>query len=92
MPRERVWSREIGEDFEGSLVAEAFETGSVVIGHEPVEEGIAIGLVGKGSVSDAPLWLVADGFGDASVEAFDETVGLRPVRPGQAMVDLLGCA
>jgi len=29
----------------------------------------------------------ANGFSDAAVKSLDETVGLRPIRPGQAMVD-----
>ncbi|WOH67882.1 hypothetical protein RX331_09220 [Bradyrhizobium sp. BWA-3-5] len=79
-PRVRVRSRVIGKQrFDGSAVAEAFEAGPIVIGDEPTEEGIAIGLAGKEPVGVAALWFAADSFGDAAVEAFDEAVGLRPV-------------
>ena len=85
----RVWSREIGEGFEGSEVAEAFEAGAVVVGNEAGEEGVAIGMAGKGSPCAAAFGFSADGFGDAAVEALDETIGLRPIRSGQTVIDLV---
>ncbi len=39
---DRVWSREISEGFERGEIVEAFETGTVVILDEAVEELIAI--------------------------------------------------
>src|SRR5690242_7869384 len=69
-------------------VAEAFEAGEIVVVNEAMEEGIAIGMRGKAAMGDATFRLPADGFGDAPVEAFGETIGLGPVRSGEAVVDL----
>ena len=88
----RVWSRVIGKSFDGSAVAEAFEAGPIVVGNKATEEGVAIGLACKEAVPDALLWLPAESFCDAAVEAFDEAVGLRPEGPGQTMFDLVVCA
>src|SRR5581483_11177082 len=33
--------------------------------------------------------LLANGFDDAAIEAFDQTIGLRAVGPGEAMIDLV---
>ncbi len=38
-------------------------------------------------MGDAALGLAADGFDDAAVEAFDETVGLGAIGSGQPVVD-----
>ena len=92
MPRERVWSREIDEGFARSLVAEAFEAGSIVIVDKPMEEGIAIGLIDEGSVSDAPLRLSANSFCNAPVEPLYEAIGLWSVRPGQPVINFALCA
>ena len=54
---------------------------------ELVEEGITIIMGGEQPVADAALPLPADGLGDAAVEALGHAVGLRPVRPGQPMLD-----
>jgi len=88
-PCERVWSREISEGLEGSKIAEAFEAGAIVVSNETSEEGVAIGMAGKGAPCAAALGFSANGFGDATVEALDETVGLRPVRSGQAVINLV---
>jgi hypothetical protein len=88
-PCESVWSREIGKSFERSEVAEAFEAGPIVAGNKAVEEGVAIGLARKGSSCAAALGFPADGLSNAAVEAFDETVGLRPIRSGQAVIDVV---
>src|SRR6267378_2872341 len=85
----RVWSREIGKGFQGSEVAEAFESGPIVVGNKAVEEGVAIGMAGKGAPCAAAFWFPTDGLGDAAIEAFDETVGLGPIRSGQAVIDLV---
>jgi hypothetical protein len=45
-------------------------------------------VAGKGASCAAALGLPADGFSDAAVEAFDEAVGLRPIRSGQAVINL----
>ena len=39
-------------------------------------------------MSDAAFWLASNRLDDSSVEAFDEAVGLRPIRSGQAMDDV----
>jgi hypothetical protein len=69
------------------LVVEAFQAGSIVVVDELVEEGVAIGVAGEGAASTAAFVLATDGFGDAPVEAFDQAVGLRMIRLGQAMFD-----
>ena len=88
-PRIRVWSREIVERLERRQVAKALEASSIVIGDEAVEEGIAVSMGDKAPMRDAAFGLPSDGFHDTAVEAFDETVGLRPVRSGQAVLDLV---
>ena len=85
----RVRSREIGKGFQGSEVAEAFESGAIVVGNKAVEEGVAIGMARKGSPCAAAFGFPADGLGDAAVEAFDKAIGLRPIRSGQAVIDLV---
>src|SRR5690349_14730082 len=87
-PRLRVRSRGIVECLARCQVAEAFEAGEIVVVDEAMEEGIAIGMRGKAAMGDATFRLPADGFGDAPVEAFGETIGLGPVRSGEAVVDL----
>jgi hypothetical protein len=86
-PCVRVRSRGIGQCQDRRLVAEAFEAGSIVVVDELAEEGVAIGVAGEGAASTAALVLATDGFGDAPIEAFDQAVGLRMIRPGQAMLD-----
>ena len=58
-------------------VTETFEAGSIVVVNEAKEKGISFGVGWEESVSDAALGLAADGFDYATVEAFDETIGLR---------------
>nr|WP_244558686.1 hypothetical protein [Bradyrhizobium brasilense] len=53
----------------------------------PGDEGVAVGVVDKGTARAAPFVFAANGFGDAPVETFDESVGLRMVGLGQAMLD-----
>ena len=43
-------SREISEEFGGGLVVEASQAGTVVVGDEGVEVGIAFGMVNKAAV------------------------------------------
>src|SRR5947208_13572338 len=85
-PCVRVWSREIGERFKGSDITETFEAGPIVISDEAVEEGVTVGMAREGAAGDAALGFSADRLGDAAVEAFDQTIGLRPIRSGQAVV------
>ena len=54
---------------------------------ELAEESIPIGMAGEGAAGAAAFFLAADGFGNAPIEAFDQAVGLRVIRPCQAMVD-----
>src|SRR3954447_4492560 len=82
-----VWSREIGERFERSDITEAFEAGPIVISHEAVEEGITVGMAREGAAGGAPVGFSADSLADAAVEAFNEPVGLRPIRSGQTVID-----
>ena len=88
-PCESVRSREISKSFQGSEVTEALEAGSIVIGNEAVEEGVALGMARKGTPCGAAFGFSSNGFGDSAVKAFDETVGLRPVRSGQSVIDFV---
>jgi len=54
---------------------------------ELAEEGVAISVAGEGAASAATFVLATDGFGNAPIEAFDQAVGLRMIRLGQAMLD-----
>jgi hypothetical protein len=59
-----------------------------------VEEGVPFGVAVElvlAAVSGGGL-VGADGVGEASVEAFDEAVGLRPVGPGEAVLDVVFAA
>src|SRR6185312_13993043 len=47
----------------------------------------AISVAGEGAASAATFVLATDGFGNAPIEAFDQAVGLRMIRLGQAMLD-----
>ena len=72
-----------------SEVTETLETCSIVVADEAVEEGISIGVRDEEAMSGSALWLSTDGFDDATVEAFDQAVGLRPIGFGQAVVDVV---
>jgi len=89
MPRAGGWSRRIGKCLDGGQVTEALETGSIVVVYEAVEEGIAIGVRDEEAMGAASLGLLADGVDDATVEAFDQSIGLRPVRSREAMIDVV---
>ena len=54
---------------------------------ELAEEGVAISVAGEGAASAATFVLATDGFGNAPIEAFDQAVGLRMIRLGEAMPD-----
>ncbi len=80
-PRVGVWSRRIVKGFAWGAVAEAFESGSIVVMDDVVKEGVTFGVAVElvlAAVSGGGL-VGVDGVGEASVEAFDEAVGLRPV-------------
>ena len=68
-------------------VAETFEAGSIVVVDEAKKEGVSVGMRGKQAVSDTAFGLAADGIDDATVEAFDQAVGLRSVQTGETMID-----
>lgn len=89
MPRESVWSRRIGKGLEWSPVAETFQAGSIVVVNEAVEEGIAVGMRLKEPMRDASFRLPTNGINDPPIEAFDKSVGLRPIGFGQPVTDLV---
>ncbi len=64
----RVWSRRIGKGLEGSAVIEAFESSTIVVMNEAVEEGVSVIVGDEETMGDAALGLSADGFDDAAVE------------------------
>ena len=87
-PGLRVVSREFGEEFGGSLIIEASQSGAIVVGDEGVEIGIAFGMVEKAAVvGGAVLRHAAEVLAEASVEALDHSVGLGPEGPGEAVGD-----
>jgi hypothetical protein len=55
--------------------------------NEAVEEVIAIGMGCEQAMGDAALFLSADGFRDAPVEALDHAVGARSKGLGKAVLD-----
>jgi hypothetical protein len=81
----------IGKGFQGSEVVEAFEAGTIVILDEAIEELIAIGMGSEQPVGDAALGLAADCIDNSAIEAFDESIGLRAVGPGEAVLDAMAC-
>jgi hypothetical protein len=91
-PCVRVRSREIGEGLDWGEIAEALEPGSIVVSHKTTEEGVALRMAGEGAACAAPFGFAADGLGDAAVEAFNEAIGLRPIRSGQAVIDVMARA
>jgi hypothetical protein len=83
-----VVSREFSEEFGGRLVVEASQAGAIVVGDEGVEVGVTFGMIEKaavvvGAVLRHPTQMLAE----ASVEAFDHAVGLRPEGLGEAVGD-----
>ena len=68
------------------MIAEAFETGSIIVVDKLAEEGVPIGVVGECAAGAATFFLATNGFGDAAIEALDQAVSLRMVRLCQAMV------
>jgi hypothetical protein len=87
-PGGSVWSREIGQGLCGCLVVEAFQSGLIVVGDEGEEIGIAFGMIDKAAVmGGAVLGHAVEVLADASVEALDHAVGLRPEGSGQAVGD-----
>jgi hypothetical protein len=87
----RVVSREIGEEFRGCLVVEAFEPRLVVSVDDVVEEGIAVGVGEELVLSLVPggSGPAGDGLGEPAVEAFDHAVGLGMERAGEAVLDAM---
>jgi len=80
-PGGSVVSREISEEFGGGLVVEASQAGTVVVGDEGVEVGIAFGMVNKAAVvGGAVLRHAGEMLAETPVEALDHAVGLRPER------------
>jgi hypothetical protein len=49
-------------------------------------------MAGEGAACAAALGFAAYGFGDAAVEAFNEAIGLRSIRSGQAVIDVMAGA
>jgi hypothetical protein len=60
----------------------------VIFLDKAAEEGISILMRGEQPMRNAPFRLTADGFGDTPVEAFDETICLRPEWPREPVLDI----
>jgi hypothetical protein len=81
-------SREFSEELGRCLIVKASQAGAIVVGNEGVEVGVAFGVVEKAAVvGGAVLRHAVEVFAEASVEALDHAVGLRPKRPGEAVGD-----
>ena len=76
-PRASVVSRKIGKDFGRGFVGQASETSSIVVGDKAKKESVAIGMATKDAFGRAAFGFMSDGLTDATVEAFDHSVGLR---------------
>jgi hypothetical protein len=88
LPGAGVVSREFSEEFGGRLVIEASQACAIVVGDKSVEVGVAFGMVEKaavvgGTVLRHPVEMLAE----ASVEALDPAVGLRPEGLREAVGD-----
>ena len=88
VPRLRVVSREISEELGGCLVAEASQTGAIVVGDEGVEVGVAFGMVAKAAMGPQ-LRSLLKMLAEAAIEAFDHAVGLRVKRTDQTVDDAM---
>jgi hypothetical protein len=69
-------------------VVETLEAGSIVVVDEAIEEEVAVGVGDEEPMGDAAFGLPTDRFDNPAIEAFDEAIGLRPVRSGETVVDL----
>src|ERR1700722_554780 len=77
-PGLRVVSREISESFAGGFVAEASQSGSIVIADEGEDVSVACVSIGEAFVvARGVVGNAAEVLGDPSVEALDHAVGLR---------------
>lgn len=83
----RVRSRKIRKGLERGDVAEAFESGSIVVVNKFKKEGIALGMGSEVSMGNTSLGLTGNGLDDAAIEALDETVGLRTEWSDEAVDD-----
>ncbi len=81
-------SRVVGEDFKWRFVGEASQSRLIVCIHEVEDIAIALVVAFEAAVlSTARFWFFGEVLRDAPVEAFDETVGLRTIGPGELMAD-----
>ena len=81
-------SRQVSEGFGGCLIAEASQTGAIVVGEEDLGIGVAFGVVEKAAVvGGTVLRHAAEVLAEAAVEAFDHAVGLRMEGLGEAVLD-----
>ena len=73
------------EELGGGFVAEASQSGAIVVIDEGVDEGVALGVVGEAVFAGVGgvAGVAVKGFGEAAVEAFGHAVGLRPVGSGE---------
>jgi hypothetical protein len=87
-------SREVVEAFGGGLIAEASQSGSIVVVDEGVDEGVALGVVVEAVAAEVGLRsrMGVEGFGEAAVEALGHAVGLRAVGPGELVAHAVGLA
>ena len=81
-----IVSREISEEFGGGKIAEASQSGAIVIGDKGVEIGVTFGVIAEPAVVSGPVWRHAvEMVTQAAVKALDHTVGLRVKWAGEAM-------
>jgi hypothetical protein len=81
-------SREFSEELGGRLVIEASQACAIVVGDKGKEVGVAFGMVEKAAVvGGAVLRHPVEMLAEASVEALDHAVGLRPEGLREAVGD-----
>src|SRR5438445_1982359 len=87
-PRLRVVSREFSEELGGCMVIETSQAGTIVVGDEGMEVGVAFLVVAKAAVvGGAVLRQAVEMLAEAAVEALDHAVALRPEGLGEAVGD-----
>ena len=71
-PGFRVVSRQVVEELGGGFVAEASQSGAIVVIDEGVDEGVALSVVGEAVFAGVGgvAGVAVKGFGETAVEAF----------------------
>jgi hypothetical protein len=87
-------SREVSEELGWGFVAEASQSGSIVVVDEGMDEGVALGVIGEAVFTGVAggSGVAFEGFGEAAIEALGHAVGLRMVGSGEFVADAVALA